>query len=223
MVFKITHDQDSDDSADIASYNNSEPDSARSRGFFESPLSKKGKTGSKPTANKQKGTVTKVIREIRKFVPDDPLPSDSEEATMTETEQDDEESVAETGTTRSEIDEVENDDDSEYTEEDEDNWVPSAASASNRNKTPKAKVVPRYPSPFPSPVRGKSTQQKILAEKNHLSKLEQQMDDLVLDDPNDSVVILPATKYKAPRQFPTNETMDDGVVMEISAAKKKKR
>jgi kinesin family protein 20 len=221
LVFKITDDQDSDDSADITSYNNSEPNSARSRGFFESPLSKKSKTGSKPTANKPKGTVTKVIREIRKFVPDEPLPSDNEEAAMTETEQDDEESVAETGTTRSEIDEVEDDDNSEYIEEDEDDWVPSAASASNRNKTPKAKVVPRHPSPSPSPVRGKGAQQKMLAERNHLFKLKKQMDNLVLDDPNDSVVILPATKYKAHQQSSTDEMED--VVMGISAGKKKKR
>jgi kinesin family protein 20 len=174
------------------------------------------------TSIKQKGTVTKVIREVRKFVPDCQLPSDNEEAMMTET--DDVESVAETGTTRSEMDDDVNEDDSEYDEEDEeDNWVPSTASSSNRNKTPKAKVIQRYPSSSPGPSRDKNTQSRMLAERNRVSKLEQKMDDLVLDDPDDSVVILPVTKYKARQRPSTNETDDDDMEMEISAAKKKKR
>jgi kinesin family member 20 len=160
-----------------------------------------------------------VIREVRNFFPDQPLPSDNEEAVMTETEQD-EESMAETETVMSED---EDKDDSEYNEEaDEDDWVPSTASSSNRNKTPKAKVI-QYQSISAGSSRGKGTQ-KMVAERNRLSKLEQKMDDLVLDDPDDSVVILPATKSKACQRSSTdNKIDDDDVEMEISVAKKKKR
>ena len=176
----------------------------------------------KPTSIQQKSTATKVIQEVRKISRDRPLSPDNEVAMMTETEQDDREGVAETGPTDGEINE---DDDSEYNDEDdEDNWVPPTASSSNRNKTPKANLVIQCQlSPFPSPSRGKTTR-KVTAERNRLSKLEQKVDDLFLDDPNDSVVILPATKSKARQRSSTNDEIDDDdVEIDISAAKKKKR
>jgi kinesin family protein 20 len=200
------------------------PTSVLSDSFSESPLSKKLKIDTKPTTTNSKNTATKVIREIRKFVPDHPLPSDNEEAIMSGTEQDDEESVAGTGTTMSEIDEDDDEGDSEYVEEDDKNqWAPMTASSSNRNKTPRAKVIQRPPSPSPKPSRGKNTHRTMPGDKNHLSKLQQKMDDLVLDDPDGSVVILPATRYKARQPTSTGNKLDDEVEMEVSAVKKKKR
>lgn len=162
-----------------------------------------------------------MIREVRKFVPEYPLLSDNEEAMMTETEQDDdedEESVAETGAMRSEIDEDDNGNNREYNAEDDScHWVPSTASSSNRNRTPKGKVIQRHP----TPSLGNDTQKKRLAQRNRLSKPEEQMNDLMLYDPDDSAVILPTTRSKA--RWTDNEMDDDVLEMETSATRKKKR
>lgn len=207
------------DEGEFASHNGTQPNQSTS--FSESPLSKKRKTGAKPTSSKQGGIVTKVIREVRKFVPEYPLLSDNEEAMMTETEQDDdedEESVAETGAMRSEIDEDDNGNNREYNAEDDScHWVPSTASSSNRNRTPKGKVIQRHP----TPSLGNDTQKKRLAQRNRLSKPEEQMNDLMLYDPDDSAVILPTTRSKA--RWTDNEMDDDVLEMETSATRKKKR
>jgi kinesin family protein 20 len=224
LAFEITHDQDSDDDeGNSTSHISSKPTSALSKSFSESPLSKKSKIDTKPTTINKKDTVTNVMREIRKLVPDDPLPSDNEEEMMTETEQDDEENVAGTSTT-SETDEDDDEDDTEYVgEDDKDQWTPVTTSSSNRNKTPRAKVIKCLPGPSPRLSRGKNTHRTMTGDRNHLSKLEQQMDDLVLDDPDGSVVILPATRFKARQRTSTDNELDDEVEMEVSAAKKKKR
>ncbi|KAG6868544.1 hypothetical protein C0993_001240, partial [Termitomyces sp. T159_Od127] len=83
-----------------------------------------------------------VIREVREFVPDQPLPSDDGEAELTKIETTGDDSLADSGTVGSEVDEDEDyDDDSHSEENDEDDWVPPSTSA--RSKTSKSKVEAR--------------------------------------------------------------------------------
>ena len=184
--------------------------SERSRSLSKSPLAGKGKAKATPT---KKNTI--APREIREYVPDGPeaiiLPSDDEDAELTETDDgdgDDVESGVETGTTGSEGDD---DDDEEDEEDEEDDWVPSTS------RTPRAKAkVQRPPSPSPVPTR------KPSANKTRLSKLEREMGELSLAGgvADDSVIILSVKKFK-PRQ----ESVDSGEdeEFEVSAVKKKKR
>jgi hypothetical protein len=154
-----------------------------------------------------------VIVEQRPFVPDpSPLPSDTEEAQETETE-DDVSSIAPSGMPESVCseDEMTRSDEESYTEseEEEEEWEPP-------NKTPKAKrnIVA---SPSPSP-KGKTKANKSTSAANPktpwTSKLAQDMDHLHLDD---STVILPR-RYKA-AVTDEEDSEEDGDVL----VKKKKR
>jgi kinesin family protein 20 len=181
-----------------------------------SPLAKK----SKAKAAQRASTVPKEIREVRKFVPDQPLPSDNEDAELTETEQgEDGESAV---TTESEFDEGEND--SEYgDEDDEEDWIPPppVSSSAHNNKTPKAKAKAPQRMPSPAPYYSKAS-----GNKTHLSKLQQEMEDLSIGGLNDSVVIIPVKKYKARVQssnYGEDEDDDDDDIQFEVPAKKKKR
>ncbi|KAG6910549.1 hypothetical protein DXG01_009499 [Tephrocybe rancida] len=202
--------------------------STRSRSQSMSPLAKKGK-------GKPHGALVpepKVIREVRKFVPDQPLPPDNDDAELTETEAADTESVAASGTIGSDMDEDEDEDredDEDYSDEEvEDEWVPPAP-ISAHNKTPKAKpTVQRIRSPPPEAISNGSTVPRLKDSHNRVAKLAHVMDGLSLDGPDDSVVILPTNKYRA-RQPSSNfeededEVENDDEEFELPVPKKKKR
>jgi hypothetical protein len=151
-----------------------------------------------------------VIIEQRAFIPDpSPLPSDTEEAQETETE-DDISSIGPFGMVESvcfEGDGTRSDEES-YTdsEEDENEWEPP-------NKTPKAKrnVVA---SPTPSPKeKNKAKPIPATPRTPWASKLVQDMDYLHLDD---SAVILPR---RSKGHSAVEDDEDDGDIL----VKKKKR
>ncbi|TFK41288.1 P-loop containing nucleoside triphosphate hydrolase protein [Crucibulum laeve] len=203
------------------------PSSDRSRSMSMSPLAGKGKARSVRTSVKRASNAPKVITEIREFIPDPPmLPSDTEEAELTETEDgDDGTSVAEIEIAASEDEDEDEEEveevDSEYTEdeeeEEEEEWAPSTT------KAPKAKV--RAPSPQPvqaSPVRPPPFKP---VKNPRVSKLEREMSDLnISETPDDSVVILPVKKFRVRTESTTDagdedEDEDD----EVFPIKKKKR
>ncbi|KAJ6604199.1 kinesin-like protein [Mycena vulgaris] len=183
----------------------SEEESERSRSLSISPLAGKGKARS-PT----KQETPRVIREVREYIPDPPmLPSDTEDAELTETELESEDgtegdtaSIGVSATTGSEAAS-----DAEYSEDDEEDWVPSAA------KTPRAKPAPqRNASPSPAP--------RMQAPAPRVSKLERGMSHLTLGggDPDDSVIILPVKKFRARQESSEYEDQE-----EPGLVKKKKR
>ncbi|RDB29118.1 Kinesin-like protein KIF20B [Hypsizygus marmoreus] len=200
-----------------------ESGSERSRSLSMSPLARKGK-------NNRTNLMQKEIREVHKFVPDQPLPSDNEDAELTETDQgDDKESVAPSGTTGSDFDEDE-DEDEEYHDDDEDDddyEVPQprpTKSSSSHNKTPKAK---KTASPTISPshrvlVKSQSAAQRPApTNKSRVSKLAHDMDELTLSaSADESVIILPVKKGRAPA---SNFVDDDESDEEVPVPKKKKR
>ena len=154
------------------------------------------KAVSKP---QRKSTIApQVVIEKRPFIPDPPmLPSDTEDAELTETELDDQESVLPSSTTESEIGDEEDDDEayseSESDEYDDDDWS---------TKTPKAKQPrPTVPvSPSVDHAQPKSHSQavpKSSANQFRDAKLNEYMDSLKLEDgtANDSTIILSEKTY----------------------------
>ncbi|KAG6891054.1 hypothetical protein C0995_014143 [Termitomyces sp. Mi166 len=190
--------------------------SEMSRSPSLSPLAKKSEGKSGSALGAQLNTPT-VIREVRKFVPDLPLPPDNEEAELTETETVDNESVA---VSRSEVDEDEDYDDDAYSEEnDEDDWVPPSTSARNKKSKPKTGA---------QPALDDSTAPTAKSNRTRVVKLAQNMEELSLNGPDDSMVILPAKNYKGRRSssnFDDNDDDDDeeGDSEPLPAVKKKKR
>src|ERR1700761_8732346 len=169
-------------------------DDESDRGRSLSPLTGK----SRPV----KQETPRIIREVREFVPDPPmLPSDTEEAELTESEdgtvgsEADAASDGVSATTGSE----EESDDADYDDEEEaDEWGPSAG------KTPRAKAKPvpqRAASPIPA---------------SHVSKLERVMRNMTLRtvDPDDSVVVVPVKKFREGKESPEHD---------IGAATQKKK
>ncbi|KAG6817626.1 hypothetical protein H0H87_006254 [Tephrocybe sp. NHM501043] len=156
--------------------------SERSRSQSLSPLAKKGKSQSHGTLGAQQ----KVIREVRKFVPDQPLSSDDEDAELTDTEVADIKSVAESGTIGSEMDEDDDQDDDDYRDDDDDgeNFVPAPSSAHSKTLMPTVK-----------------------GSHGRVAQLAHGMHDLSLNGPEDSMVILPTKKYRACR--PSSQLGDD--------------
>ncbi|KAF9481717.1 kinesin-domain-containing protein [Pholiota conissans] len=213
-------------------------DSDDDRSLSLSPLAKKA-LPKQDTRSPRKSSVAQPIIEKRKFVPDPPmLPSDTEDAEMTEREgdEDDTSSVAPSGAAASELgedDEDELDDeededeyDEEYSEELEDEdeeeiWEPPSA------KTPKAKTQPlRIPSPSPQPQTSKPAASSGSKTKSRVSKLAEDLDELNLigQDPDDSVAIIPKKKGKAPAPTESNTVDDDDdEEFELPVVKKKKR
>ncbi|KAJ7102378.1 kinesin-like protein [Mycena belliarum] len=183
----------------------SEDESERSRSLSLSPLAGKGKARSPA-----KHETPQILREVRKFVPDPAmLPSDSEDAELTESEVETEDGTegdtASVGVSAATGSDSESDQD--YTESEEEDSGPSAA------KTPRAKPVPkRVASPSPAP--------QAQAPAPHVSKLARGMSHLTLGggDPDDSVIILPVKKFRARQE---SSEYEDQVEPEV--VKKKKR
>lgn len=109
------------------------------------------------------------------------LPSDTEDAQLTETEGSDEETPSEapshTTASESNLDDQGDDDDDEYTEDEEDDeeddeWEPSSA------KTPKGRK-PHSPSVSPSPPKARyPAASKASSKQPRVSKLAQDMNKL---------------------------------------------
>jgi len=149
-----------------------------------SPLAKKGNAkalASKP--QRKSNAAPQPIIEKREFIPDPPmLPSDVEDAELTETEFDDEgtSSAVPSGNTTSELEEEDENEeyteseDEDYEEEEEEIWEPAG-------KTPKAKkqmILSPSISPSPQPKGRKTTTSKVPTKNFRISKLAQDLDEL---------------------------------------------
>ena len=139
-------------------------------------------------SQRKSSVAPQVVIEKRPFIPDPPmLPSDTEEAELTETELDDQESVLPSSTTASD-----EDDDDAYSDSDEhedDDWS---------TKTPKAKqpcsIVPVGPSVEHAQLKGHSQAvSKSSTNQSRDTKLTEHMDNLNLENgaANDTTIILP--------------------------------
>ncbi|KAJ7823570.1 kinesin-like protein [Mycena olivaceomarginata] len=188
----------------------SEEESESERGRSESPLAGKGGRWRSPT--KQPET-PRVIREERQFIPDPPmLPSDTEDAELTDSEAQSEDgtvdSEAETGSIgASATTGSEDGSDADYTEDEEDELALSAA------KTPRAKPV-RQRADSPTPA------QPVQAPTPRVSKLQRGMDNLTLDQAptfrprqdsseyEDESSAVPAQKKKKRRPVVTEEQIE---------------
>ena len=157
------------------------------RSLSLSPLAKRGKAKG---ASKRKSSIApKPIIEKVPFIPDPPmLPSDIEDAELTETEcEDGISSVAPSGTTTSELgeDDEDEDEDEETSEEDDDFSGPDEEDEEweepAHSKTPRAKKVIFSPSPSPSPKAKSKARQPVVnapAKSSRVSKLVEDMDSL---------------------------------------------
>ena len=154
------------------------------------------KAVSKP--QRKSSIAPQVVIEKRPFIPDPPmLPSDTEDAELTETELDDQESILPSSTTESEIGDEE-DDDEAYSESEsdvyeDDDWP---------TKTPKAKqprsIVPVSPSVKHAQLKSHSQPvPKSSTNQFRDAKLTEYMDTLKLEDgtANDSTIILSEKTY----------------------------
>ncbi|KAJ7785844.1 kinesin-like protein [Mycena metata] len=179
---------------DFTSDSESEPERDRSL----SPLAGKGGRFRSPAKLQE-------IREERPFIPDPPmLPSDTEDAELTESELESDDgtvesegdavSVGVSATTGSE-DEEESDGDYTEEEEGEDELALSAA------KTPRAK-------PAPQRVANSSPAPRMQAQTPRVSKLERGMSHLRLEevDPDDFDIDVPTKKPRAPQESSDNES-----------------
>ena len=154
------------------------------------------KAVSKP--QRKSSVAPQVIIEKRPFIPDPPmLPSDTEDAELTETEPDDQESVLPPSATESELgDEDDDDDDEAYSESEPDEYEDGDWST----KTPKAKqprsTVPVSPSIEHAQLKGHS-QAVPKSSTNHDAKLTEHMDNLNLENgaANDFTIILLKKTY----------------------------
>ncbi|KAG6866876.1 hypothetical protein C0991_008813 [Blastosporella zonata] len=216
LVIQIDYREDEESGEDFGLSEGESSERSR-RSQSTSPLANKGKGNARSALGPQ----PKVIREVRKFFPDQPLPPDSEDAELTETEAADDESVAASGTIDSEVDEDDEDDYSENGDADEDEYTPPT-STSAHSKTSKVTATTQHVHGPSSPV---STTK---ASRSRVSKLAHVMHELSLDGPDDSMVILPAKKHRA-RQASSNfddeeeEEDSDDEQFEAPIAKKKKR
>ncbi|KAJ7693605.1 P-loop containing nucleoside triphosphate hydrolase protein [Mycena rosella] len=200
----ISEEEEDDVETSLVDDLTSEDESEQGRSLSLSPLAGKGKAQARSPAKQETP---------RAYIPDPPmLPSDSEDAELTESELESEDgaegegdaaSVGISATTGSEAES-----DGEYTgteDEEEEDWAPAAA------KTPRAKPTPqRVASPSPA----SRAQPRV-------SKLERGMSHLTLGgggDPDDSVIILPVKKFRARQESSEYEDQaEPGIV------KKKKR
>ena len=145
-----------------------------------SPLAQKGTVKAVSKYKRKSSVAPRPIIEKRPLIPDPPmLPSDTEEAELTETELDDRESIAPSNTTVSELsDEDIEDEDEAYSDENEDDdWEPPST------KTPKAKqwCSPDSVSPSADRLQLKGRSQappKPSTSQHHVTKLTKHMDSL---------------------------------------------
>ena len=148
------------------------------------------KAVSKP--QRKSSIAPQVVIEKRPFIPDPPmLPSDTEDAELTETELDDQESILPSSTTESEIGDEE-DDDEAYSESESDVYEDDDWST----KTPKAKqprsIVPVSPSvKHAQPKSHSQPVPKSSTNQFRDAKLTEYMDSLMLEDgiANKSIIL----------------------------------
>ena len=166
---------------------------------------------------KKKSSVAQVVIEKRPFIPDPPmLPSDTEDAELTETELDDQGSVIPSSTTESELgdeeDEDDEDDDGVYSEfesdsdeHEDDDWS---------TKTPKAKQPRSIVPVSPSVAQLKGHSHAVPKSSTNHTKLTEHMDNLKLENgaANNSTVILPKKAYHESLNVDDDEEFDPPVV-----------
>lgn len=226
-----------------------EDESDDDRSMSLSPLAQKPQKNATRSPSKS-GVAPQPITEKRKFVADPPmLPSDTEDAELTETEGDDETgSIAPSGAMRSENgddeQEEEEEDDDEYSEEgsdgedesEEEIWEPpSAKTPRAKNQQPaapapadvaKAKAVPPKVTQIraPQPKASTSALKGDPAKPRVVSQLAAVMQNLDMDeqDSDDSITILPK-KTKGKIQASTEDGVIDGVESNNSPVVKKKK
>ncbi|KIM48329.1 hypothetical protein M413DRAFT_440050 [Hebeloma cylindrosporum] len=167
-----------------------------------SPLAKKGKAKASVFKPPRKSSVApQPIIEKRPFIPDPPmLPSDTEDAELTETEIDDDgiTSVAPSGTTTSELEygdeDEDEDEDEEYSEEEDEEYEEDSEEEEiwePAGKTPKPKkqvILSPSVSPSPQPKKRQATTSQGSTKNPRISKLAQDMDELRIsanDERND--------------------------------------
>lgn len=168
------------------------------RSISLSPLAKKGKAKALAFKPPRKSSVVpKPIIEKRPFISDPPmLPSDTEDAELTETEIDDEiSSVAPSGATTSELEygDEDEEEDEEYTEDEDEEYEEEEEIWEPPTPKPKKQVIlsPSV-SPSPPPKRRQATTSQNSTKNLRISKLAQDMDELNINGitADDSVVIL---------------------------------
>lgn len=178
----------------------------------------------KAAQNPKKPTVMpQPIIEKRTFVPDPPmLPSDTEDAQLTDTENGEISSAAFSHTTANETGDEDEDEeyleDEEEEDDDDDEWGPPS-------KTPKSKKV-ISPSPSPSP-RPKSRKPFVPVRTPRVSKLAKDMDNLQIKSPGSgggapSILSKKSGKGREFRQA-TEDDDDDDLLLQPTTIKKKKR
>ena len=167
-------------------------------------------------SQRKSSVAPQVIIEKRPFIPDPPmLPSDTEDAELTETELDDQESVLPSSTTASD-----DDDDDAYSDSDE------HEDDDLSTKTPKAKqprsIVPVSPSVEHAQLKGHS-QAVPKSSTNQSRRLTEYMDDLNLENgaANDTTIILPKEAYHELESLNVDD--DDEEEFELPVVKKKMR
>ena len=155
-------------------------------------------------AQRKSSVAPQMIIEKRPFIPDPPmLPSDKEDAELTETELDDQESLLPSSATESELSDEE-DDEEAYSESDPDDYEDNDWST----KTPKAKQprsnVLLSPSVEHAQLKGHSQAiPKSSTNQIRDTKLTEYMDKLNLENgaANDSTITLPKKAYHELRIF----------------------
>jgi kinesin family protein 20 len=170
--------------------------------------------------------VPQPIIEKRPFIPDPPmLPSDAEDAELTETELDDQESVLPSSTTTSELGdgEIDDDDGEAYSSTyEDDDWEPPT-------KTPKAKQ-PHSTVPLPSfadhtQLKGHSQAvPKSFNNQLRVAKLTKDMDNLDISEDSGagSSVILSEKAYRKAEPLNVHDE-DEDEEFDLPVVKKKKR
>ena len=162
------------------------------------------------------------IIEKRPYIPDPPmLPSDTEDAELTETELDDQESVLPSSATASEL--GDGDDESYSDKDDDDDWEPPST------KTPRPKAKQVYSTILVSPsvdhtqLKGRS--QAVPKSSNNqlpVAKLTKYMDNLDISESGgaESTIIPPKETY---RKSYKSLNVDDEEDFDLPVVKKKKR
>ncbi|KAF5312458.1 hypothetical protein D9619_003484 [Psilocybe cf. subviscida] len=220
----------------------------RSMSLSPSPLaSKKGKGPqifSKAQPKRKSSVAPQPIIEKRAFVPDPPmLPSDTEDAELTETEMDDESSAGPSAATASALDDDENDEDEEdYVEEDDDSDGYATGNSGEEDgdddvyddpydaKTPKGKRAAAAPSKGkPTPPATKAAAPPA---KSRVSKLAEDLDGLAIAGKAQKKLASPQVQKGAPSSNRTGKTkalpkqptiFDDDEEEEAPVVKKKQR
>ncbi|KAF9458348.1 P-loop containing nucleoside triphosphate hydrolase protein [Collybia nuda] len=190
-----------------------ESDSTQRRLMSLSPLSKKVQAN-------QTNTTLRESWEPRKFVSHKPLPP-NENTKPIETEQDGE---YDNVVTDDEFGGREYNDAEQRDDYDEEDWAPTSSAHNNRIPHVKTKTTQRMAGPSLGPHLHKrsATLPDVPLNKVSLSKLQQEMEDLSIDGPDDSVIIIPTKKYRAHLQKPNHDEYDD-IGAEVHAKKKKRQ